>query len=138
VRRVDRELNRAVALYLTWSRPILLGRNDVMIGAVEPDQPDPTLSGAVWIGEKGEALTRGAIELAIAQTTDMVLGIRLRPHDFRRCAAATAAFRGRDMPHLASALLQHRDRQVTDEHYNRTSSMQAGIRFGEMIGNMRR
>ena len=25
VRRVDRDLNRAVALYLTWSRPVLLG-----------------------------------------------------------------------------------------------------------------
>ena len=126
-----------MALYLTWSRPVLLGRDDFMIGTVEQDQPDPFLSGALWISEKGEALTRGAIELAIANTTESTLGIRLRPHDFRRCAAVTAAFRGSDMPHLASAVLQHRDRQVTDEHYNRTSSMQAGIRFGEMISKTR-
>src|SRR5829696_3918648 len=137
VRRVDRDLNRAVALYLTWSRPILLGRDDFMIGTVEQDQPDPFLSGALWIGEKGEALTRGAVELAIAQTTEMTLGIRVRPHDFHRCAAATAAFRGGDMPHLASAVLQHRDRQVTDEHYNRSSSMLAGMRFGEVVRRMR-
>jgi hypothetical protein len=30
----------------------------------------------------------------------MALGIRMRPHDFRRCAAVTAAFRGSNMPHL--------------------------------------
>ena len=101
------------------------------------DQSNPCVSGALWIGEKGEALTIGAVELAIAQTTEMTLGIRMRPHDFRRCAAVTAAFRGGDMPHLASAVLQHRDRQVTDEHYNRTSSMQAGMRYGEMISRIR-
>jgi integrase len=138
VRRVDRDLNRAVALYLTWSRPVLLGQDGFMIGTVEQDQPDPFLSGALWIGEKGEALTIGAIEFAIAQTTEMALGLRMRPHDFRRCAAVTAAFRGSDMPHLASAVLQHRDRQVTDEHYNRSSSMVAGMRFGEMVSEMRR
>jgi integrase len=82
-------------------------------------------------------LTRGAVELAIAQMTDMTLGIRMRPHDFRRCAAATEAFRAGDMPHLASGVLQHRDRQVTDEHYNRTSSMQASMQFGEMIAKIR-
>jgi integrase len=108
-----------------------------MIGTVEQDQPDPFLSGALWIGEKGKALTIGAIELAIAQTTEMALGIRMRPHDFRRCADATAAFRGGDMPDLASAVLQHRDRKVTDEHYNRSSSMLAGMKFGGMLSEIR-
>jgi integrase len=137
VRRVDRDLNRAVALYLTWGRPVLLGRDDFMIGTVEQDQPDPFLSGALWIGEKGEPWTIGAVELAIAQTTEMALGVRMRPHDFRRCAAVTAAFRGSDMPHLTSAVLQHRDRQVTDEHYNRSSSMLAGMKFAEVVSEIR-
>ena len=101
MRRVDRDLNRAVALYLTWSRPILLGRDDFMIGTVEQDQPDPFSTGALWIGEKGDVLTIGAIELAITQTTEMTLGLRMRPHDFRRCAAVAAAFRGSAMPYLA-------------------------------------
>ena len=86
---------------------------------------------------KREALTIGAVELAIARTTEMTLGIRMRPHDFRRCAAVTAAFRGSDMPHLASAVLHHRDRQVTDEHYDRSSSMLAGLKLGEMVSKMR-
>ena len=41
------------------------------------------------------------------------------------------------MPHLASAVLQHQDRQVTDEHYNRSSSMLAGIKFGQMVSEIR-
>jgi integrase len=82
-------------------------------------------------------LTIGAVELAIAQATEMTLGIRMRPHDFRRCAAVTAAFRGSDMPHLASAVLQHRDRRVTDEHYNRSSSMLAGMKLREMVSEIR-
>ena len=82
-------------------------------------------------------MTIGAVECAIAKATDMTLGIRMRPHDFRRCAAVTAAFRGRDMPHLAGALLQHRDRQVTEEHYNRSSSMQAGMKFAEIVREIR-
>jgi integrase len=137
VRRVDRSLNRALALYLTWSRPVLLGISDLIVGLDERDEPDQFLSGALWIGEKGEAMTIGAVEFAIAQTTEMALGIRMRPHDFRRCAATTAAFRAGDTPHLASAVLQHRDRRVTDEHYNRASSMQAGMRFANMISAMR-
>ncbi len=45
--------------------------------------------------------------LAIALTTEMVVGVRMRPHDFRRCAATTAAYHASGLPHLASSLLQH-------------------------------
>jgi hypothetical protein len=107
LRRVNRDLNRAIALYLTWSRPVLIGGREFTIGMAEREPVDRFLSGGLWIGEKGEPLTRGAVELAIARTTELTLGIRLRPHDFRRCAAATAAFRGGDTPHLASTVLQH-------------------------------
>jgi integrase len=137
-RRVPFDLNRAIALYLTWSRPVLLGCGEFMIGSQEHGEEDPLLSGPLWVGEKRRALTSGAVELAIAQTTEMTLGVRLRPHDFRRCAAVTASFRAGDMPHLASALLQHRDRRVTDAHYNRTSSMRGAMRFTEMVDGIRK
>jgi integrase len=44
---------------------------------------------------------------------------------FRTAAATTAAAYGGDTPNLASALLNHTDPRVTEEHYNRTSSMTA-------------
>jgi integrase len=136
-RQVSHELNRAIARYLTWARPILAGRGEFMIGQEEAGQENSCLTGALWIGQTGEPLTQGAVELAIARTTETTLGIALRPHDLRRCAAVTAAYNAGGMPHLASALLQHRDRRVTDAHYNRASSAQAGERFGQIVAGMR-
>ncbi len=137
-RSVPRELNLAIALYLTWARPILLHLPEFTIGGgTKGGGTDPLLSGSLWVGEKGEPLSISGVEAAIRSTTRMTLGVALSPHDFRRSAAATAAFRAGSMPHLASALLQHTNRRVTDEHYNRTSSLQAGLLFGDLIAGMR-
>jgi integrase len=121
------ELKQAIALYLTWARPILLGKGEFTIGEAGWVRGGiPFLHGALWVGEKGEALSMSGVERAITSTTRLVLGVGLSPHDFRRCAATTAAYRAGTMPNLASALLQHKDRRVTEEHYTRASSLQAG------------
>jgi integrase len=120
------ELKQAIALYLTWARPILLGRASSRSARRWVRGGIPFLHGALWVGEKGEALSMSGVERAITSTTRLVLGVGLSPHDFRRCAATTAAYRAGTMPNLASALLQHKDRRVTDEHYTRASSLQAG------------
>ncbi len=136
-RQVDEILNPAIALYLTQSRPVLLGSGEFTVGATPPCERDPFLSGPLWIGTKGDPLTQGAVDLAIALTTEMVVGVRMRPHDFRRCAATTAAYHASAMPHLASSLLQHRDPRVTAEHYNRATSIEAGVRFGRLAADLR-
>ena len=51
------------------------------------------------------------------------------PHLFRAAAASTAAVYGGNHPHLASALLNHRDPRVTEEHYNRAVSLSAGEEY---------
>jgi integrase len=136
-RPVPQELKEAIALYLTWARPILLGKGEFTIGEAAGEGGDPFLAGALWVGEKGEALSMSGVERAITSTTRLVLGVGLSPHDFRRCAATTAAYRAGTMPNLASALLQHKDRRVTDEHYTRASSLQAGLKFGTLIAHLR-
>src|SRR3982750_2158756 len=127
-----------------WARPVLLRVNGGVIGA-EPGEPlragvvraEDLLSGPLWIGEKGEGLSYGAVERVITETTRQTLGVAVAPHDFRRCGATTAALRAGGHPHLASALLQHRDRRVTDQHYSRASSLSAAGAFGRMIQEMR-
>src|SRR5215472_13829578 len=58
-------------------------------------------------------------------------GSRLRPGGVAShlaqvtAAASTAATYGGSTPHLASALLNHTDPRVTEEHYNRASSVSA-------------
>jgi integrase len=37
------------------------------------------------------------------------------------------------LPHLASALLGHTDPRVTDEHYKRTTSLNAGRLYADLI-----
>jgi hypothetical protein len=37
------------------------------------------------------------------------------------------------MPHLASALLGHKHPRITEEHYNRSSSLAASRRYAELV-----
>jgi len=143
-RQLDPALTQALALYLTWARPVLLKTKDVVIGS-EPGEPlragvaraEDLLSGSLWVGGMGEALRYGTVERILTETTRQTLGVAVAPHDFRRCGATTAALRAGAHPHLASALLQHRDRRVTDEHYNRASTLSAAGAFGRLIQEMR-
>jgi hypothetical protein len=44
---------------------------------------------------------------------------------------------GGNTPHLASALLNHTDPRVTEEHYNRASAMSAAVAYGRIISGFR-
>ena len=49
-------LNRAIAAYLTWSRPVLMGAGEFTIGAdYEAGTGDLFLSGPLWISDVGRA-----------------------------------------------------------------------------------
>jgi len=62
----------------------------------------------------------------ISKITLETIGVNISPHLFRTAAASSAAAYGGNTPHLASAVLNHTDPRVTEEHYNRASSMKAG------------
>jgi hypothetical protein len=130
---VPRHLNRAIAAYLTYARPILLGgRGEFMIGESADGAVPDALTGALWIGEQGEPLGYSGVERAIMQTTRRTLGRALSPHDFRRCTATSARHHAGNEPNLASALLQHQARSVT-ENYNLASSLRAARRYGSIV-----
>jgi len=71
----------------------------------------------------------------ISRITLEALGVDVSPHLFRTAAASTAAAYGGKTPHLASALLNHTDPRVTEEHYNRASSVSASKVYAEIINN---
>jgi integrase len=73
------------------------------------------------------------VEVLIANVTEQTIGIRISPHLFRTADATTAAEAAPNMPHLASALLGHKDTRITEEHYNRASSLNAGNRYADVI-----
>ena len=93
-------------------------------------------TGPLWMAQRGHAMSLVTMKKTITQTTQQTLGLSVNPHLFRACAATTAALHASNHPHLASGLLQHVDPRVTEAHYNRASSLQAAIRYGEILDEM--
>ncbi len=113
-------LTPAILVYLRKARPFLLG------------SAPPT--NALWISSTTRRqLTAKNLGTLISRLTLETVGVDVSPHLFRTAAASTSATYGGDTPHLASALLQHTDPRVTEEHYNRATSMSAAQEFAALI-----
>src|SRR6516162_5066764 len=123
-RPVPAWLNRCIDVYLNQSRPVLLGSRP----------PTNTL----WISSTtGRRMTTKNLGTLISKITLETIGVDVSPHLFRTAAASTAAAYGGNTPHLASAVLNHTDSRVTEEHYTRATSMGAGRIYAEIISSFR-
>jgi len=118
-RPVPEVLNSSIDIYLNQCRPILVGaRSD---------------SNALWISSRtGKAWTVKNLGTLVSRLTRETLGVDVSPHLFRAAASTTAATYGSRFPHLASALLNHTDPRVTEEHYNRATSISAANAYAEI------
>jgi site-specific recombinase XerD len=118
-RRVPEWLSRYVDVYLTQARPVLLRYGSA--------------TDALWISSTtSRPIRRVSLGTLISKITLETIGISVSPHLFRSAAASTAATYGGNMPHLASALLNHTDPRVTEEHYNCASSISASKVYTEI------
>ena len=84
----------------------------------------------------GDRLDYNSVESRIMETTRATIGVPISPHDFRRNAATTAAFRAGSEPDLGNGLLQHNGSRTREEHYNRASNLTAAVEFGRMISGL--
>ena len=130
---------------LTWARPRLLRvPDDRVVGDVyekashDEAEAKSSYGGPLWIGQYGEALDYDSVERRIIETTHATLRAPISPHDFRRNAATTAAFRAGSEPHLGNGLLQHTGSRTREEHYNRASNLTAAVEFGRMVSHLRK
>jgi integrase len=124
-RRVPEFLNRYIEIYLTHSRPVLLRSG--------------SSTNALWISSRtGGRVPRVPLGNLITKITVETIGVPVSPHLFRTAAASTAGTYGGSTPHLASALLNHTDPRVTEEHYNRASSIRAGKIYAEITAEFLR
>jgi integrase len=94
---------------------------------------------ALWISSKtGRPISRVGLANLMSKITLETVGVSVSPHLFRTAAASTAAAYGGNTPHLASALLNHTDPRITEEHYNRASSISAGKIYAEITAGFLR
>jgi integrase len=112
-------VNPYIEPYLSEARPVLLrARNSV---------------NALWISSTGNPMNARDVGKVITKTTKETIGIAISPHLFRTADATTAADSRSDLPHLASALLGHTDPRVTEEHYNRGTSITAAKAYADLL-----
>jgi integrase len=119
-RRIDEAIAPSLSDYLSKHRPVLARKN--------------RQSGALWLSSNnGQPMTYHAVADVIERTTRSAIGVGVSPHMFRTAAASSAAILADDNPYLGSAVLHHRDKRVTEGHYNRASSLSAGNDYGRHI-----
>ena len=84
----------------------------------------------LWVSSTtGRQLTTKNLGTLISKLTLATIGIDVSPHLFRTAGASTAAVYGGNHPNLASAVLNHRDTHVTEDHYNRATTFSAGDEY---------
>jgi integrase len=116
-------LSEHIEFYLNHSRPVLLQAN--------------TTTGALWISSTtGVPMSSYSVRKTISQLTLETVGVSVSPHLFRTAAASTAAAYCGNIPHLASALLGHTDPRVTEEHYNRATSISASKFYAAITSSL--
>jgi integrase len=123
-RPVPDYLQEAVELYLTESRPVLIGSRPA--------------TNSLWISSRtGRRYTTKNLATRISKTTLEMIGVDVSPHLFRTAAATTSACYGTDMPYLASAVLGHTHPRVTEEHYIRASTLNAAKGYAAILRRRR-
>ena len=110
-RPAPEELTPFIKRYLDTYRPILAG---------------DTETDALWLAMDNKPMSYATFGELITETTRRILGVPVSPHLFRTAGVTTLATRAGDKPHAGGALLHHQPGPVTQEHYNRASSISAG------------
>jgi len=119
---VPQLLGPYLATYLNVVRPRLLRRP----------------CNALWISQKGGALSYSAIWGVIYRHTAKRLDVRIAPHDVRDAAATTWAIHAPDQIGIARDLLAHSDLRPTTRHYNRARGIEASRTYAQLIDRRRR
>ena len=115
-RQVPEFITEVIDRYVKTHRPVLCGGN--------------AEQSALWISSTtGRRFTTKNLGTLISKITRESIGVDVSPHLFRTAAASTAAVYAGAHPHLASAVLGHRDQRVTEEHYNRAMGLSAGEEY---------
>jgi len=123
-RRVPQFMTEIIDRYVRQYRQLLLAKK--------------VKNSAFWISStRGTQFTIKNMGTLISRITKEALGVDVSPHLFRMAAATTAAAYGTSTPYLATAVMGHRDKRITEEHYNRARSFHADAILANIIETCR-
>ena len=88
-----------------------------------------TQSDALWISNRGRAMTEQAVYCQVVQVTKKMLGRPINPHLFRDCALTTAAEDSPEQVGLVAKMLGHRSLKTSEQHYNHARQLVAHGRY---------
>jgi len=92
----------------------------------------------LWLtSNAGGRMTYSSVERSLTETTRLTPGLAVSPHLFRACAATAIYTHAGGNPNLAGGVLLHIDRRVTEEHYNRATSISAARQYAEIVKSTR-
>ena len=123
-RPVPKELTEYVDRYHKIHRPLLSRGNNA--------------SKALWLSHSGHPLRYATIAELVPKTVEKIVGKKVSPHLFRTAGVTTLATHAGNEPHAGGALLHHRPGPVTQEHYNRASSLTAFKAYSALTRTFRR
>ena len=119
----------ALQTYLDVYRPVLASRGcqGAMSSAKE-----------LWVSAHGTAMGASGIAHQVAAHTRDAFGTALSPHLFRDSAATSIAIDAPEQIQLVRPLLGHAMLATSERHYNLATSLDAGRRYSETVGEMRK
>jgi site-specific recombinase XerC len=86
-------------------------------------------SDALWISNRGRAMTEQAVYCQVVQVTEEILGQPVNPHLFRDCALTAAAEESPEQLALVAKMLGHRSLKTGEQHYNHARQLVAQRRY---------
>ena len=117
--------------------PQLAGHLVTYLDEIRPRLLGEKSSNRLWISQMGTAMTEISVHHRITEITDRAFGVVINPHLFRDCAATTYALNDPQGAFAAAALLNHRSHRTTEKHYIQGRTLEASIRYGDIIDEVR-
>lgn len=112
------------------------GQMDIFVQHYRPVFSGSNSYDHLWPSVKTGPLTDSGIFDVVTRRTRDAFGHSVNPHLFRDCAATSIALRHGARIGIASALLGHRDRRVTEAHYNQAGMIDAVRDYQTVLGGL--
>lgn len=92
---------------------------------------------ALWISQRGNPMSIDSFTGGLAQLTDRVFGLRLRPRAFRHIAATSIGTCAPEQVGIIRDILGHATLLMAENYYNRATAVSASVKLQAVLRGLR-